>query len=614
MKRICAIVLALFLLTSLTACNEGEKQARTSITMYLWDKSMSKQLTPWLEQQFPEVDFTFIVGYNSIDFYSNMLAHGDFPDIITCRRFSLNDATEISGQLLDVSRTELAGMFYAAYIENNRESDGAIKWLPMCADIDGFIANLAVFRKYGVEIPTCYAEFVEACEVFERNGVRCFENDYGEDYSCLETMQGCAIPELMSPRGIKWRLEYENEETGIPVGLDEQIWSEVMKKFERFLKDTHARTEDAERDFNEVRSDFLSGKCAMMRGTGNDCAVFQAEENLDCVMLPYFGETDEENWILTYPIYQVAVNKDVEKDPKKRAVVMKVLKEVFSPEGQNHAAAGSAVITYSETVSLETLDNLALVWDCVEKNHMYQRLASTEIFAISRNVASKMIRGEYGAEEAFADFNAQLVAPKIPAEDEIVASLQVGYDYATDGNPAASALVNTLRKEIGADLLIGYSTLVTSSVYEGDYTAQQIKWLICNRASLQTARLTGAQVLEVMDWLVNVKENGANPIRHRNLLPMVSGMEYAVRSEDGGVFALEGVTINGEALDERAVYTVLLMGDNGLIEDEIFCGCPMPEGIRERMQQVEGRAAEHLLSALSGGAQMETPTDYVVIS
>ena len=156
----------------------------------------------------------------------------------------------------------------------------------------------------------------------------------------------------MSPRGIKWRLEYENEETGIPVGLDEQIWSEVMKKFERFLKDTHARTEDAERDFNEVKRDFLSGKCAMMRGTGNDCAAFQAEENLDCVMLPYFGETDEENWILTYPIYQVAVNKDVEKNPEKQAVVMKVLKEVFSTEGQNHAAAGTAVITYSETVSL----------------------------------------------------------------------------------------------------------------------------------------------------------------------------------------------------------------------------------------------------------------------
>ena len=162
-------------------------------------------------------------------------------------------------------------------------------------------------------------------------------------------------------------------------------------------------------------------------------------------------------------------------------------------------------------------------------------------------------------------------------------------------------------------MLIGYSALITSSVYKGDYTAQQLRWLVPNRASLRVAQLTGAQVLEVMDWLINVKENGANPVRHRNLLPVVSGMEYAVHSGDTGTFALEKVTINGEALDEKRVYTVLLMGDDVLIEDETYCGCPMPDEIRERLQKAEGSAVEHLMDALSGGVQMQTPTDYITI-
>ncbi len=613
MKRACIFALVLILMMSLPACNENTENNRTSITMYLWDKSMSKQLTPWLERQFPDVDFTFIVGYNSIDFYGNMLAHGDFPDIITCRRFSINDASKISAQLLDMSRTELAGMFYAAYIENNRESDGAIRWLPMCAEIDGFIANLAVFRECGVEIPTCYAEFAEACGVFEEQGIRCFENDYAQDYSCLEAMQGCAIPELMSPNGVKWRLRYENEATGTRVGLDEQLWNAVFEKFERFLKDTHVRPEDTEREFNEVKSDFISGKCAMIRGTGGDCIAMKSEENMDCVMLPYFGETEDENWILTYPVYQVAVNKDVGLDSQKQAVVMEVLREMFSTEGQSRAAAGSAVISYSEVLDVEAMENMSPVLDCVKMNHMYQRLASTEFFAISRNVASRMIRGEYAAAEAFSDFNAQLIAPKTSPEGEAVASIRTGYEYVSGENPAASALVNTLRKETEADMLIGYSALITSSVYKGDYTAQQLRWLVPNRASLRVAQLTGAQVLEVMDWLVNVKENGANPVRHRNLLPVVSGMEYAVRSGDTGTFALEKVTINGEALDEKRVYTVLLMGDDVLIEDETYCGCPMPDEIRERLQKAEGSAVEHLMDALSGGVQMQTPTDYITI-
>ena len=613
MKRIGAIILTLMLLIPLASCSRMQTQERTSITMYLWDKSMSRQLTPWLEQQFPEVDFTFIVGYNSIDFYSNLLSHGEFPDIITCRRFSLNDASKISGQLLDLSRTELAGMFYSAYIENNRESDGAIKWLPMCAEIDGLIANMDVFRACGVELPTCYREFAEACSVFEQHGIRCFENDYSEDYSCLEAIQGCAIPELMSLRGINWRLKYENEGDGAQVGLDEQLWGAVLKKFEQFLKDTCARAEDTETSFSQMKDDFLSGRCAMMRGTGNDCAVFRAEAGIDCVMLPYFGETDDENWLLTYPIYQVAVNKDLSRDPEKQAIVMKVLREMFSAEGQSRAAAGTAVITYSETVSLEALDGLEPVWNCVKKNHMFQRLASTEFFTISRNVAFRMIRGEIDADEACEDFNAQLLASGEAAQGETVASLQTGYPYGPVENPAASALVNTLRRETGADLMIGYSSLVTSSVYEGDYTAQQLRWWVCNRAGLQAAKLTGGQVYEVMEWLVNVKENGANPVRHRNLLPVVGGMEYAVRAGDQGSYALLDVTICGEPLDREAVYDVLLMGDDGLIEGEVYCGCPMPEEIRERLQATDGSALEYLIDALSEGGQLEEPTDYLEI-
>ena len=55
------------------------------------------------------------------------------------------------------------------------------------------------------------------------------------------------------------------------------------------------------------------------------------------------------------------------------------------------------------------------------------------------------------------------------------------------------------------------------------------------------------------------------------------------------------------------------MGDDVLIEDETYCGCPMPDEIRERLQKAEGSAVEHLMDALSGGVQMQTPTDYITI-
>ena len=70
------------------------------------------------------------------------------PDIITCRRFSLNDAAPLSEHLADLSKTEVAGTFYSSYLEVNREESGAIRWLPMCAEVDCIVANKYLFDKY----------------------------------------------------------------------------------------------------------------------------------------------------------------------------------------------------------------------------------------------------------------------------------------------------------------------------------------------------------------------------------------------------------------------------------------------------------------------------------
>ena len=51
----------------LTGCKGGdgksedaEESGKISISMYLWDRSMLKQFTPWLEQKFPDIEFTFV--------------------------------------------------------------------------------------------------------------------------------------------------------------------------------------------------------------------------------------------------------------------------------------------------------------------------------------------------------------------------------------------------------------------------------------------------------------------------------------------------------------------------------------------------------------------------
>lgn len=65
---------------ALTACggkteaDKGSSQnGKIQITFYLWDRSMMKELTPWLEQKFPEYEFNFIQGFNTMDYYRDLL-------------------------------------------------------------------------------------------------------------------------------------------------------------------------------------------------------------------------------------------------------------------------------------------------------------------------------------------------------------------------------------------------------------------------------------------------------------------------------------------------------------------------------------------------------------
>ena len=465
--RLTALILSvLMLIGTLSGCagkktpgEQSKEDGKISISFYAWDRSMFKQFTPWLEEKFPEIEFTFIQSYNTMEYYKDLMARGEeMPDIITCRRFSLNDAASLSTYLMDLSNTEVAGTFYTSYLNVNKEPGGAIRWLPMCAEVDCTMANKDLFDQYNIPLPTNYAEFVAAIEAFEAVGIKGYQTDWYYDYSCLETMQGCAIPELMSLEGTQWRRSYESESEGNPVGLDTVVWPKVFEKYEQFLKDVHFEPGDEELKFSKVTEPYRNGQIAMIRNTAALADNITLEDGTNSVILPYFGETSEDNWLLTYPMCQLAVSKKVEKDEAK--------------------------------------------WILTARNAIY--------------------RGEY----------------------------------------------------------------------------------------------TGEEVRRFMEWMVNVKEDGSNPIRHRNLMPVTSGLEYTVTETERGKFRLESVTVGGQPLDDNGTYTMLLVGADTFMEHESFCNCPMPEDLKSKRQAYlasDFSSQECMQEALEKTKQFLEPTEYVTI-
>lgn len=564
---------AAILILMLGGCGMRDaKEKADSISVYFWSASLYNTYAPYIQSKLPDVDIEFVVGNNDLDFYKFMKENGALPDIITSRRFSLHDAAELQDGLMALSYTEEASKVFSSYLENFTDENGVAYWLPLCGEADGFVANKALFDKYGIPLPTDCDSFAAACAAFEAVGIRGFATDFAYDYTCMELLQGLSIPELNSLDGQMWRHAYEDpkDET---VGLDSKVWPGVFERMERFIRDAHIRPEDVELSYDPVIEMFDSGEVAMIRGTGSQVVNYQ-NQNVDAVFLPYFGQNGEQ-WLLTYPAFQVALNKNLEQDEERREQALQVLRVMLSEEGQNTLAQGMDVLSYSRNVELELSPALENLKPCIEQNHLYIRMASNAFFSVSKDVVQKMIAGEYDAKQAYEAFDAQLRQDKTDTA-EIVLTLEKGYSnefHKQSGNASASAMANTLRAYYGSDVLIAPANSFTGSVLKADYTEKQVGCMIMpNSLEAWQCELTGAELEDCLKAFIEGTASGFAPF-NRGSLPTVSGISVEVKEEDGR-YSLVRVKKDGKTLKDEDVFAVTCLNTVSAMTPYLENGAP----------------------------------------
>ena len=555
-----ALVVGLSLLTGCGAKSpeqvEKQEDAQT-IQVYLWSTSLYGTYAPYVQSQLPDVNVEFIVGNNDLDFYKFLQQNGGLPDIITCCRFSLHDAAPLKDSLMNLAMTNEAGAVYNTYLNSFKNEDGSVNWLPVCADAHGFVVNRSLFEQYDIPLPTDYASFVSACQAFEALGIRGFTADYTYDYTCMETLQGLSAAELTTTEGRKWRTAYSDPASTVRVGLDDAVWPGAFERMEQFIQDTHLTADDLALNYDDVTGMFRNGEVAMYFGSSAGVKMFQ-DEGIDTIFMPFFSQNGEK-WIMTTPYFQVALNRDLEQDTARRSNAMKVLNVMLSEEAQNRIVAdGQDVLSYSQNVPLRLTEYMKDVRDVVEENHMYIRIASNDFFAISKDVVSKMIAGEYTAKQAYRAFNAQLLAEETPADDEPVLTSGKSYSnvfHANGGNVAFSVMANTLRGVYGTDVLLATANSFTGSVLKADYTPKMADSMIMPNGLMSRQRtMTGAELKETVRAYVEGCEGGFVPF-NRGSLPIVSGIAVEVK-EASGSYTLTGITRNGQPLRDDDTVTV----------------------------------------------------------
>ncbi len=601
-KRTRLYLLAFLALLLLSGCKAADRRER--VTVAFWSDQLTERYGQYLCETFPEVEFEFYVATNSTDFYRFKEARGDLPDILTVRRFSLNDVSGWRDALMDLSDSELVNAFHHAYLRSYTYSDGTVNWLPACAEIDGLLANPALFEANGLRLPTNYQEFAEACTVLRERGVRPFQSNFGADYTCMELLQGLSVERMTSQEGREWRQLYESGQTD---QLSVEVWLPVFQRLAEFIELAGIGPEDLDTSTGGVFDAYRQNKTAMIRGTSGEASAYGAEDR--AVMLPYFGTVEENNWYLTYPAFQVAASARAAENPEREQLVFDIMEAMLNQEGLRRIATGQDMIPYHHDTELELSPVLTGLQPYVDRNQLYIRLASSDMFAASKTVVQGMITGEYpNAWSAFEAFNQAMRVQD--GEAAIAAHIDQAYSYQfrpDGGSPAASAVMNSLREELGTELLVGQAVNVAGNISAGDYTEAELRFLTMGESvDILLCEATGEQIYQYLSEVLTLSGKRGS-VCGDSALYVSSGFEMELRRTEDG-YAVERLTSGGGALDRNRTYRLAVLGNELLMQK----GALASAGITD-YEKADADYKQMIADRLMAGTQLAGPTHYITL-
>lgn len=423
----------------------------------------------------------------------------------------------------------------------------------------------------------------------------------------MEVLQGVSIPVLQSIEGRKWRQQYESGATN---QLSEEVWLPVFENFFDFKEKVGLGAEDAAYPNRTPKDMFSEGEAAMYRGTGADVITFPGRGQDEVLLMPYFGQTEQDNWYLTYPTFQIAASNKGMDDPEREKLILDIMSAMVNQQGQDHISYGKNMVPYKKDVTLELMPEMDNLKPYIEENKLYIRLASNEMFRISKAVVQMILNDEVTTpQEALAAFNKELAGEE--PGTEIVAHIDTYYsnDFTPEhGNQAASAVANTIRKLSGYDMVFMQACYVANDIYAGDYSQKDLAYIAMNDGGWPgLMELTGDQIYTLVETTLSMTGN-RGAVCNDSTLYVSSGFEMDITKTDSG-YTLNALTMSGKELDRSATYSFLIYGDRDWYMSEVM----EQMGVTE-VDTTGPKAEQYLMQCLvEQGGQLEAPTDYIIL-
>ena len=326
MKR--KLMSALLCTTMVAGLMAGTASAeeKTTIRMTYWNSEDTVQaMLDYLAEAEPEVEieFQFIDNSNYDTIVDTQLSAEEGPDIICespgsalkhARLGYLEPLNDLGAKYSD------AGTSVYSY-------EGDTYALPGISWFEGIYFNKALFEENGIELPKTFEEYIDVCKQFQELGITPLAAGLKSWEPMLKNSMAYVAAEYLSTEeGSGFGESYRNGE----VTLD-GTWNTYLETWSAMITEGIYTTDMTGIDHDQALEQFATGQAAMFCSGPWDLETIQSKNpDLQLDMMPFYGSSESEGWLIGGPGCGFAVNANSEN----KEAAMKIVEAISTVEGQ----------------------------------------------------------------------------------------------------------------------------------------------------------------------------------------------------------------------------------------------------------------------------------------
>ncbi len=540
----CAVAVFASVAMLLLLCSCESKPQKTHVTVSVWDYSViSSGFAQYIDELNPDYDIEWIVGDDSLDFYSYQAKNGSLPDVVLTRDFNRVSAEALGDSLYDLSGTELAQNYPEKSLSQISGDGGKVKYVPGASGFKGIVVNSYLFETYDIPVPTDKESFLQACQAFSEKGVRGFVAGMGDSEVCYEVMQGFADSSLVSKTEDLWRQIIKRDKSGNTVSVEGSSFDDALSYVSTLVDQKVIDPTDMSLSPDDAERLFLEGQAAMMFLEDGQASVYGSQHNMTVRALPFFG--DSSSWAFAEPVF-VGMVSDVKtqgvsvttSDETIHAPAVQVLSSIMSTQAQDYYLGLMGIdklVPTSKDEHITLPDALTSLAPCLEAESVRTYLPSKLVSDVVGTTFQEVVSGALGAGDALNEVK-DLLRARQTQDTKTLVSFSEGvsnlYD-STKGNVAACSIAQAAATSLGTDIFAISAKTARCPLYSGDKTATDLAYSVAP-TSVYRVQMTGAQLKEYLAACVSSARSAYD-------LPIVSGIHLVV-SHDGDSYRLTTAT------------------------------------------------------------------------